>query len=185
MPFESGPFFTQIPGSNFLHELCREVHPETVPLQAVRCALRCADQRAHFSRGRKGREKGRKRKGVKGNVCRKRGASGQDKMQYIKYLHCQVDFDQTNLHLRSWDSSCLLLPCLPVCAYIVCLFDPWALPLKRIQEAQWQKKRQGYDRHNQKPQGPCRVKNTTVILIHYGCGNKKRNDGSRTLRQGL
>ena len=35
-----------------------------------------------------------------------------------------------------------------------------------------------------KGQGPCHIKNTTVILIHYG-GGKKQYDGNKTLRQGL
>ena len=33
------------------------------------------------------------------------------------------------------------------------------------------------------PQGPCHIKNTTVLLIHYGGG--KKHDGSKTLQQGL
>ena len=33
------------------------------------------------------------------------------------------------------------------------------------------------------PQGPCHIKNTTVILIHYGGAHQY--DGSKTRRQGL
>ena len=33
------------------------------------------------------------------------------------------------------------------------------------------------------PQGPCHIKNTTVILIHYS--GRKKYDGSKTIRQGL
>ena len=38
-------------------------------------------------------------------------------------------------------------------------------------------------RKQRPPQGPCRIKSTTVIVLHYS--GAKQYDGSKTLRQGL
>ena len=64
------PLFTQISGRNFLPELCREVHPGTAPLQALRCALSSTEQ-STFRRGERARRCREKERGVAGKGVKK------------------------------------------------------------------------------------------------------------------
>ena len=54
-------FFHSDFGKEFLLELCGEVHPETAPLQALRCAL-CSTEQSTFQGEEKGENVPRKRR---------------------------------------------------------------------------------------------------------------------------
>ena len=76
---EPWPFFMRISGRNFLPELWGEVHPETVPLQDLCCAL-CPTELSRFlgrEKGEKGRKRGGQQRGQKGKRTRK-NRSGSD-----------------------------------------------------------------------------------------------------------
>ena len=115
------------------------------------------------------------------------------KVDYCKSIIAIVDLQKLTLKVnvcqKESDFSNICRPGLRLSSifvgYFFLLF--WSNPRPEVGSPAGQEIAKLADPHhplNTPPQGPCHIKNTTVIVIHYR-GGKKINDGSKTIRQGL